>query len=204
MTITHLIACCLLLPLCAYGQKTIELQNPSFEDNARCCIVPYGWTDCGSDPGETPPDIQPGSFQVKLPASDGNTYLGLVVRDNNTWEGIGQRLSAPLLAGYSYQLEADLARSEILLSLSRSNGKEVNYATPVKLRIWGGASACERTELLAESQLVTPTDWRRYTFDLNPVKGDYEYLILEAYYKEPVPFPYNGNVLVDHVLLTEF
>lgn len=43
--------------------------------------------------------------------------------------------------------------------------------------------------------------WREYELFLEPQYNDYEYLILEAYYKTPVLLPYNGNLLVDNLSL---
>ena len=79
------------LPL--WAQPTaIELKNPSFEDQPAISQVPSGWTPCGF-PEETPPDTHPGNaFGVKMPTNDGKTYLGMVVRDNDTWEGVTQPL----------------------------------------------------------------------------------------------------------------
>ncbi len=177
-----------------------SLTNPSFEDYPKCCETPRGWYDC-SPPDESPPDIQPGSFLVSKAAYAGNTYLGMVVRDNDTWEGVSQQLPQPLQAGESYLFEAYLARAEQYLSLSRATGEEVNYATPVKFRIWGGSKYCTHEELLAESPLITDTQWNKYQFNLTPRTGTYQYLTLEAYYKEPKLFPYNGNLLVDNIAL---
>lgn len=62
------------------GQKSIKLENPSFEaDLPSPGKVPSGWVNLGAA-DQTPPDIQPGYFQVYMSAQDGNTYLGLVVR----------------------------------------------------------------------------------------------------------------------------
>ena len=49
---------------------------------------------------ETPPDIHPGNYWSNTtPPSHGNTYLGMVVRDNETYEGIAQRLNGTLKPG---------------------------------------------------------------------------------------------------------
>lgn len=181
--------------------RLLRLNNPSFEDTRKCCDPPAGWYNCGPS-DESPTDIQPGMFQVTLPARDGDTYLGMVVRDNNTVEAIGQRLPELLRIGKQYLLRAHLARSEMYLSLSRATGDEANYATPVMLRVWGGSeSSCDRRELLGQTPLVTTSMWREYELFLEPQYNDYEYLILEAYYKTPVLFPYNGNLLVDNLSL---
>jgi hypothetical protein len=83
------------------AQEIIRLTNPSFEDTGHS-RPPTGWKDCGSFmfPGESPPDVQPsGSWHVYKPATDGDTYLGMVVRENDTWEAVSQALSGALQKG---------------------------------------------------------------------------------------------------------
>lgn len=42
--------------------------------------------------------MQPsGSWNVTRVAQDGETYVGMVVRENNTWEAISQKLKGVLL-----------------------------------------------------------------------------------------------------------
>lgn len=180
-----------------WGQDTIYIQNQSFEDEPGAAQIPSGWNDCGA-PNETPPDIQPGSFNVDKPAQDGNTYLGLVVRDNNTWEAVGQQLSSPLKKATSYYFSLYLCRTELLLSTSKVSGQEVNYATPVKLRIWGGDAQCGKKELLAETAMVVNKEWQLYDFEFTPMLADWNFITFEAYYKTPVLFAYNGNILLDN------
>lgn len=107
-----------------YGQTdTIYLTNPSFEDFPQPSHPPRGWTDCGW-PLESPPDTHPaGNFEVVKPAYDGATYLGMVVRDNETWESVSQRLSQPMKAGNCYSFTIMLARSELYVSVSQARGK---------------------------------------------------------------------------------
>ncbi|MBK7409330.1 MAG: OmpA family protein [Saprospirales bacterium] len=180
----------------------IFLTNPSFEDFPQQGKPARGWEDCGF-PGETPPDVQPSGnpsysyFEVVKPAFDGNTYLGMVVRDNDTWEMISQRLSGPLKAGECYEFSIYLCRSELYVSQSRVNFQETNYTTPAKLRIWGGSSYCNKKELLAETSAIINTRWLKYDFKLKP-KETHTYFVLEAFYNTPVLFPYNGNVLMDN------
>lgn len=190
----------LVVPIVVMAQGKEELTyftNPSFEDLPKCCEAPSGWYNCGNT-DESPPDIQPGSFQVTKTPSNGETYLGLVVRDNETWEAVGQRLSRPLEANSCYEFSLDLCRAELYLSLSRTTGEEVNYATPAKIRVYGGMGYCDKRELLFETPLITTTRWLTYTFRISPKKGNYTYLMIEAYFKTPTLFPYNGNILVDN------
>ena len=182
----------------ALGQEEpIYLTNPSFEDMPRHSKPPRGWYDCGF-PSESAPDVQPsGGFSVKKPAIDGSTYLGMVVRDNDTWEMVSQRLSRPLKKGQCYEFSIYLSRSELYLSSSRIQPKEVNYNTPAKLRIYGGFGYCDKAFLLAETKEIVHYRWLEYNFKFEPI-DNYSYFVIEAFYRTPTLFPYNGNVLIDH------
>lgn len=182
-----------------YGQgEVISLSNPSFEDFPRHSKPPREWADCGF-PGETPPDIQPDpafTFQVSKPAVDGDTYLGMVVRDNDTWESVSQRLSAPMEKGKCYEFSIFLARSPMYISSSRTTDEQANYTTPAKLRIYGGFGLCDKQYLLGETKVINHDRWLQYNFVFEPI-SNYTYIVLEAFYQTPTLFPYNGNILLD-------
>ncbi len=193
------VAFLLALPLLAIAQKDtpIMLVNPSFEDLPRAGQQPNGWNDCGPR-GETPPDVQPGWFGVTLAPSNGQSYLGLVVRDNETWEMVGQRLSRPLEQNQCYEFSIDLCRSLEYMSPTKTSQTFSSYATPARLIIWGGNSPCEKGEPLYETSIIQNTRWLTSNCRLSPKKGSWNYIMLEAYYKTPLLFPYNGNILVDN------
>lgn len=177
--------------------EVIQLFNPSFEDYPRAARVPVGWRDCGF-PRESPADTHPsGEFEVTKPPSDGNTYLGMVVRDNDTWERVSQQLSTELQRGTCYSFSLNLCRSELYVSQSRETGNPSNYVQPIKLVIWGGDGYCSKREQLGESPLVSNTSWQPYMFKFEP-KQTHTHITFEAFYKTPVLFPYNGNILVDN------
>jgi outer membrane protein OmpA-like peptidoglycan-associated protein len=178
----------------AVGQ-TITLRNPSFEDIAQHSTTPSGWYDCGQAE-ESPPDVQPGFFEVLKPAADKKTYLGLVTRDNDTWEGVGQRLSVPMQAGKCYSFSLSLCRSEKYISISKTTRVEENFSKPIRVRVWGGTSYCSKKQKLAETGAISHTAWKSYSFKLKPTQN-YSYIFLEAFY-EPTILPYNGNVLIDN------
>ncbi|MEM1119610.1 MAG: OmpA family protein [Bacteroidota bacterium] len=186
------------LPNASFGQAgVIKLTNPSFEDYPLPGRVPASWRDCGFS-GESPPDTHPsGEFDVVKYPSHGNTYLGMVVRDNDTWERVSQQLSAPIKRGTCYSFSLNLCRSELYVSASRRTNVRANYVDPIKLVIWGGDGHCSKKELLAESPLVKNTTWQPYAFKFEP-KQTHSHITLEAFYETPVLFPYNGNVLVDN------
>ena len=79
---------------CPVDGQIVMVSNPSFEgEPAEGTQFQQfnlnNWIDC-SISGQTSPDIHPGQgdgfFGVTTLPFDGETYLGLVVRDNNTWE----------------------------------------------------------------------------------------------------------------------
>lgn len=180
------------------GQKPVEikLDNPSFEDYPRIGFAPKGWLDCGFD-GETPPDTNPtGMFGVSKKAYHGATYLGMVARDNNTWESVEQKLKSPLLQDVTYTFSLYLAQSKMYNSQSRLTLKDVNYNTPAILRIWASSNRCNRKELLAQSPPIESTNWEKYDFTFTP-KSNYDYFLIEVFYKARTVFPYNGHILVD-------
>jgi hypothetical protein len=181
-----------------FGQKpvTIKLDNPSFEDTASAAHTPIGWFDCGFA-AESAPDVQPGSHGVNKKAFEGKSYVGMVVRDNNTWEAVGQKLKTQLLRDVKYSFGLYLCRSQQLESVSQNTGDSASYVAPVIIRIWGGVGYCDKAELLAESKLVNSYDWDKYDFIFKP-KADYSYFMIEAFYKIPTLFPYNGNILIDN------
>ncbi len=187
-----------------WSQQVITLENPSFEDFPQHSTPPVSWTDCGFA-GETPPDVQPsGKWGVFWPAIDGFTYLGMVTRENETYETVGQRMNGILWAGTCYQISFYLCKSPVYFSMvnigtggDRELTPQRNFVTPIKLRIWGGNDMCQKEELMGETGLVTNNEWERYHIKLSPKKGNYRYIFLEAYYETPTFFPYNGNILID-------
>ena len=177
----------------------IHLDNPSFEDMPIAGRAPTGWLDYGPV-SETPPDVQPyGGFRVTKAAFHGNTYIGLVTRDHNTWESVGQKLSKPMKKDQCYDFSFVATRSEIYESATKHNQmKTVNFNKAVTVRIFGGVTAGERSELLAVSELIESSEWQTYKLQFKP-SNDYNYIIIEAYYKTPTLFPYNGNVMIDNL-----
>jgi hypothetical protein len=199
MRVFFLIASILLTLTGPMGaQETISLKNPSFEDNPQPGQAPRGWDNIGFDL-ESPPDIQPGLFNCNLEAYDGKSYVGMVVRDNKTWEAIGQPLRDGLLQKDSvYSFSLFLARSPFYRSISRTTMQPTNYDEAAVLRVWGIHRASGKAELLAETEPVNHTTWEQYEFTLKPLKTDYDEIDLEAYFARDAPLPYNGNLLMDH------
>lgn len=184
-----------------FSQSAIALKNPSFEDDYGQGRVPVGWYSCGAY-NQTPPDIHhtqhPGAyFEVSTPSAEGNTYLGLVVRDNGTTEGIGQALPIPLEAGECYTFTFEAARSDTYISISSSIAMMTNFNKAVIIQIWGGDVNCGQDELLGISPPIQSTTWQRHLITIQPTQTC-NHLIFKASFIEERGI-YNGNVLLDNI-----
>ena len=172
----------MLIPILGSGQVT--LNNGSFEDEPSDATTPHGWDECQP---YTTPDIFPGYWGVYNEASEGNTYLGMITRTNNTWESIGQRFSTPLEKEMCYTFSIDLSFSTTY----------AGYNNPLKLRIWIGESKCEKGQLIFESERIEHTEWQTYQVKFTAQKK-YTHIILEAFHKDDT-VNYKGNILLDNI-----
>lgn len=188
----------IFLPFFSIGQVSIiKLKNPSFEDLPRAGKAPLKWFDCGF-PGETPPDVSPvNTFGVSRPAFDGSTYLGMVVRDTDTWERVSQKLSDKMIANQCYDFSIFLCRSPLYESRSQKTKLMTNYVQPVQLIVWGGDKHCAKREKLGETDIISNFEWEEFDFTFTPTKT-HTYILFEAFYETPVLYPYNGNILLDN------
>ena len=176
----------------------IKFKNPSFEDYPQVGKTPIEWLDGGFF-GESPVDILPAAkFKVTQEAYDGDSYVGMVVRDINTWERIGQKLNMSIEKGYCYSFSAYLMCSTTYESMSQLTRKMVNYNNPTILRVWGSNSAMSDIELLAESPVVDNRKWKKFDFVFYP-KKKWDHIFFEVYYVPGTSTPYNGNLLMDNL-----
>ncbi|MBC9934353.1 gliding motility-associated C-terminal domain-containing protein [Chitinophaga qingshengii] len=137
--------------------QDISLRNPSLEGVAGQGKVPPSWITAMNTP-----DTQPGIFDIAVPASDGNTYIGL--HSGPLWpEGIAQELS--LKGGRSYTVSMDLAFASFY----------AYRACYGNMAIYAGNAPGDTAELLWRSGPFYHTDWKRYNAVFNPSK-DYKYI----------------------------
>ncbi|MEP7194885.1 MAG: hypothetical protein ABI851_00080 [Saprospiraceae bacterium] len=181
----------------------ITLINPSFEGTPRCCVPPLGWMDCGWR-NETPPDILPSEegveplFTVTTLAFEGETYLGMVTRDNDSYERVVQKLTQTLRKDICYSFSIYLCRSKEYMSTSQKDPYTlIHFNKPIMLRIYCGDAYCHQKELLGESAIVDNSEWKKFSFEFKP-SSDAMYIELEAFYDDPDSEPYNGNILLDN------
>lgn len=162
----------------------IQLNNPSFEDTPSDATTPMGWFECEE---YTTPDIMPGYWGVYNEASEGETFVGMITRENGTFESIGQRLSHTMKANICHNLSLDLAHSD---SYS-------GYNKAIKLRVWIGNKKCGDHQMVFESPLIEDIDWKTFEIKFTP-KKDARYIMIEAFFKEG-RFKRKGNILIDNI-----
>lgn len=189
------------------AQDTIKIVNGSFEGKPHRGVAGdstkiVGWTDCGpyhKFNGQSPPDIHPGGFWGNhVPAKDGMTYIGLVTRQNGTFESVSQKLSKPMVPGQCYTITFHVARAGKILSPNPITGDTLNHDTPVILQIWGGNILCAFDQILVETGEIKFQHWQTLHFIIKP-KDVIEYITFAAMFKKPLKQLYGGNLLLDGV-----
>jgi hypothetical protein len=182
------------------AQQIIELKNPSLEGLSASGVTPKSWQSWGFR-NESEPDIQPNQFGVATEAHRGYTYVGMVVRDNNTYESIGQNLPYEnrLMKGKKYKMSLYLAKSTHYMSRSSTTGEYINYNVPAILKIWGRNSKTKKKELLAKSAPIEKEYWDIFIPTFSPKEDDFDIIIFEAYYRDGTKEPYSGNLLIDNL-----
>ena len=166
-----------------------NLDNSSFEDTPRDATVPTGWYQVKM--GSTP-DILPGFWDVDTPPSEGNTYIGLITREDGSWESIGQRLPQAVKKGECYSFKMDIAKADTY----------EGYNLPIRIRVWGGKTRYTKDQLIGEVGPVKSTEWASHDFQFY-ANQKINYIILEAYYMKGMMIPYKGNVLIDNITTFE-
>lgn len=196
-TTRFIIALWCFMPIVVSGQENLSIPvfNASFES-----VLPYiindtaDWVDCGFL-SEAPLQFQPGSYEVDKAAFEGKNYFSLAVRDNFTWDAVGQRLRVPLKPGRCYRLMIHLAQSAYYTAPSPVFGTRVRYKNPIRLLLWGGKKFCQAGQLLATTDLIKNKDWQPYELVFTP-KVEITHIAFQAYYLNPM-VAYNGHLLMD-------
>lgn len=166
--------------------------------------MPRDWINAGPIT-ETPPDVhtnQQPHFGVRHHAAHGEAYLGMVARDNFTFESIAQRIPGKLQAGTTYELRLWVSYSPDLASVSRLTQRPVVYDQPIPFDVYLSDKANgDPFELVVRSEPVTHTDWQEYAVRFTPTKA-YKYLRIGAGMNTLYARPVCGNVLIDDLSLT--
>ena len=170
-----------LLPALLFAQYFV---NNSFEGEPQDAFIPVGWHKCTP---LTTPDILPGVWGVYQEPAEGSTFVGLITRNDGSYESIGQRFPKPLKAGQCYRITLFVAHSETY----------AGFNEVIRFRIWGGNEKCRRSELIYESVDVDHSDWKQYIIEYTP-DSDLKYFILEAAFPDANKDS-RGNVIFDYI-----
>jgi len=211
----------LLLSTSLNAQIPIEFKNPSFEGKPTVGSVKVDtylkeWIDCGhlEFPDESSFDIQPGFFEVEIKTLEGESFVGLVTRENGSYESLCQELDVYLIQDSIYQFSIYLAKSEEYKSITPAsikasndqpyrNGKNeielMSFAGNTILRVWGGTNKCSKEVLLFNSEEIDHDEWRQYDIEFIAPSNDIKFLSFEAYYPDDSIFT-RGNLMIDYIV----
>ncbi len=189
------------------SQKRIQFNNPSFEELTK--PIRFGgaaknWYDMGKEkfPDQSPYDIQPGYFGVKMEPKDGEKYIGMVTRPNGSYEGIGQELTETLQKGMHYYFTLHVAQSQNLSSpLVFGKDSIHRFNNPVRLVISIKKIGSEETYCIYKSAPITSDKWQKLRVEFTP-KFDADYIIFEVLFKDENNF-LAGNLLLDALNLKQ-
>ncbi|WP_349313871.1 gliding motility-associated C-terminal domain-containing protein [Chitinophaga sp. MM2321] len=165
--------------------QDIEIKNPSLEGPPRAAAAPPSWYIINNSP-----DIQPGCCSVSQPASDGDTYIGMI--SSSEWaEGVSQKLSKEIIAGKTYSFSMDLAYPPVYFGNKICDGAFI---------IYGGDAIGGKNEILWKSDLFFHTGWRRYTAIFTATRN-YKFISLCSYFTSSCTDGKFSAVLVDNLSL---
>lgn len=166
------------------SEAQINLNNASFEGIPADASMPAGWFSASDG---TTPDILPGYWGVYEEPNDGETYVGLITRQDGSFESISQRLVSPLQKQSCYNFAIRLAHSKTYSG----------YNKELYLRIWITDTKNKRQQLIYQSEKVDNEEWQTINIDFVP-KKDMHYIILEAYISDN-RVSHKGNILIDNI-----
>lgn len=171
-----------LLFICTSGKGQKLMKNPSFEDEPADATMPSDWFSCNRG---TTPDILPGYWGVYTRPSDGQSYIGLITREDGSYEAIGQRLLNPLVEGECYEMSVDLSYSDVY----------AGYNSTIKLKVYLGEKKCKRDQEVYASPIIKSEQWQTFKFSFTP-NNDMSYILIVAYDDSGKKA---GNMLIDHL-----
>lgn len=156
------------------------IANPSFEDYVGKGHIPVTWHTCNN---LSTPDTRPYYNLDHFVPTNGLTYLGLVMRGlmdpDPKNEDVTTKLLKPLYRDSTYYMSVDA----VLVPYEYDNYDNFTlyYDNPSRIRISGGNDSCSVDEVLAVSDLITDTVWKRLYFKIIPTTNILTYLKIEIY-----------------------
>ena len=201
----------LFLAINLSSQDAFEIRNPSFEGKqARGTVLRsefesniQSWYDTQiQDKKQSAPDIhahaEPHIWEVTAAPSDGNTFLGMVARNDGSYEMIAQELTVPVSQMKCYSFSIDLMKSQTLKSGLNHVVETKNFTSDLKLLILGGNDGFVPDEVLHTSESVGHHDWKTYHISFRPTQ-QYKNLFLQVRCADSSFDDCLGNLLLDNI-----
>lgn len=186
---------------------SIQIENGSFEeldslDNKFSIeFKVHGWNDIGTKlfANETPPTIhksnETGEFQfgVKTKPHQGDVFVSLVTRENETYESIGVKLNSNFKKDHTYLISFYTALSETYLSPYPENYGSKSFSKPISLKVHI-RHYVENSFEVASIDLNADYSWKENVISFkSPCYCDF----LSFEVRNQGEEVYNGHVLVD-------
>ena len=190
----------LLFPLCVMAQEVFEWENPSFEGEPKATTMPAGWQNLYPGKAYSSVDIQPGFFGCSTTPQHGKSYIGMVVREDGSHEGLYQNLVVSLQKDsmYTFSLWACLS-STYASPTSFSYGEHRSFYNPVRLMIIGINKKTNKQEILLTSEIIKSTIWQKIEFSFIVPDKDLNAIGIVAIPVDETDVFYNGHILIDNL-----
>jgi gliding motility-associated-like protein len=161
-----------------FAQSQLVL-NPSFDGYIGQGFSPFHWFGCDS---LTTLDTRP--YYNDMPPTDGNTYLGMVMRGLMDTipknEEASTKLLKPLRRDSIYILTIDAAFLPHQYDVFSATDT-LYYKNPSRFRILAGNDSCTMNEVLGVSELITDLSWKKHFFEIIPKIDGNTFLEIEIY-----------------------
>lgn len=205
-----------------HSQQLISINNGSFENVELANYEGFkyskaiGWKSGDYFKFESPVTVHvPGiiEFGVRSEASDGDNFISMVTRENETWEGISQKLSESLQKNKRYRMSFSLSWFErmygiIVQGASRFDNAHQNEfkSKPVVVNVWFDTRHCDQRsndngQLVWTSTGIDHEEWIDYEVEFL-ANNAHKWIFIEVYFVEEngvLSEPYFGNVLIDNI-----
>ncbi len=204
------------------AQDLIKIKNGSFEDitasetdNMIVHNVANNWKSGNYFRGESPVTIHTPDqvmFGVVNEAYDGDVFVSMVTRMNETWEGISQEFSEASKKDQKYTMTMTLAKSVKMFSAMSNvinideNEFSNGNAKSVVVNVWMDREYCDQRpnkhgQLIWTSPPIDHNEWKDYTFQFIP-NNNHKWIFIEVYFadaEEEGAQAYFGHALIDYI-----
>ena len=176
--------------------------NDGFEGTPQVHNPPTQWHNCTANNSTI--DTQPGPFDNKKPASEGDSYISITTRGPSSpspgsFEVGWTNLLLKFEPGKCYNLLIDLSLSNEF-KVSTWSG-DFYFDAPCRFQIIGKNDDCANIsteEILWDSGVLTKYDWETFDLTIQPDSFVVEKLMLRAFFADEQEYT-NSVVLVDNL-----